>query len=227
MELVVGENYTLKATINPNNATNKKMTWSSTNTKVAKVDANGKVDAVSNGSATITVTVGGKSAACKITVVKAPEVVVPVEKLTVSKSSFSMIVGETDMLSVIIAPSNATNKNVTWTSSDEDVVTVDASGNIKAVGSGSATITATVDGKKVTSTITVTKPDTYSYKWEKIEGDAAGQSLLFIVKNGTEKVSGVVTITTIKGKTGDYNVTADGIAFVKNAIAKVVIKSPK
>ena len=132
------------------------MTWTSDNTNVATVDANGNVKAVSTGTATIAVTTkdGSKKATCIVTV---PSSVVPVISVKLNKTSTIIEKGKTEKLTETISPSNATNKNVTWTSNNTNVATVDANGNIKAISTGTAIITVTTkDGsKKATCTVTV------------------------------------------------------------------------
>ena len=163
--LLKGKTTTLAATINPSNATNKGVTWSSSNNSVAIVDQSGKVTAVGKGTATITVTTkdGGKKATCTITVTEESKpVVIPVTSVTLNKTKESLLKGKTITLVATINPSNATNKGVTWSSSNNSVATVDQSGKVTAVGKGTATITViTKDGsKKATCTITVTEPVT-------------------------------------------------------------------
>ena len=150
LEMTVGDDpVALKATVAPDNASNKNVTWKSSDESVATVDADGKVSAVAAGSATITVTTedGEKSATCTITV---KEKVYPVETVTLDKEALVLFVGEAAVaLTATISPDNATNKNVTWTSSDPNVATVDENGNVTAIAVGTATITVkTEDGNK-------------------------------------------------------------------------------
>ena len=144
-DLTVGGDITLVATVKPAEATNKEVTWSTSDDKVATVDANGKVTAVGAGSATITVTTkdGGFTATCKVTVTNA---VVAVTGVSLDKNTLSLTEGETATLVATVAPENATNKKVTW-SSDDASVDVDQNGKVTAKSAGSATITVeTEDG---------------------------------------------------------------------------------
>ena len=152
-ELTEGEQTTLTATVNPSNATNKNVTWSSSDNAVATVD-NGKVTAVKAGTATITVTTedGNKTATCKVTV-KAKTY--PVESVTLDKTEAELTEGEQTTLTATVNPSNATNKNVTWSSSDNAVATVD-NGKVTAVKAGTATITVTTEDGNKTATCKVT-----------------------------------------------------------------------
>ena len=153
--LTVGNTETLTATVEPANATNKAVTWSSDNSGVATV-SNGVVTAVTPGTATITVTAQGdstKSASCTVTVTAAA---VPVTGVTLNKTSTSLYVGDTETLTPTITPDNATNKNLTWSSDDTSVATVDARGLVTAVSAGTATITVTTEDGAKTATCTVT-----------------------------------------------------------------------
>ena len=152
-ELTEGDELTLISLIKPDNATNKDITWSSDNEAVATINE-GKVTAVKAGTATITVKTedGGKTATCKVTV--NPKVY-PVTGVSLDKTTITLTEGDAQTLVATVAPENATNKNVTWSSSDESVVTV-SNGEITAVKAGEATITVkTEDGSK-TATCKVT-----------------------------------------------------------------------
>jgi uncharacterized protein YjdB len=154
LSLTAGGSSTLTATVAPSDATNKTVSWTSSNTGVATV-SNGKITAKKVGTATITCTANdgsGKTATCKVTV-KA----VKVTKITLSKKKVTLKKGKTIKLKVKkLIPANVTNKNVTWKSSNKKVATVDKNGKVKAVGKGTAIITCTAkDGSKVKSTCTV------------------------------------------------------------------------
>ena len=135
------------------------MEWTSSNTNVATVDTTGKVTGVSAGSATITVKTkdGSKVATCNVTV-KNP--VISVTGVTLNKTALNLVTGASESLVATISPSNATNKDVEWTSSNTNVATVDTTGKVTGVSSGSATITVkTKDGTKVaTCNVTVKNP---------------------------------------------------------------------
>ena len=161
--LVVGGTETLSAVIDPPTATNKNVTWTSSNASVATVSASGAVTAVAAGTAVITVKTanGNKTAECVVTVVTSA---VPVTGVTLNKSSTSLGAGSAEYLVPIITPSNATNQNVTWSSSNASTATVSAGGLVTAVAAGTATITVTtVDGNKTAAcNVTVTAPATPS-----------------------------------------------------------------
>ena len=159
LTLTEGGTASLTATVLPENADNKEVDWSSSDSGVATVDANGLVTAVAAGSATITVTTvdGGKTATCAVTV-QAPEpVVVPVTSVTLNKESITLNRDQTFQLTATVEPDDATSPEVSWVSDTPGVAEVDATGKITAKAAGSAVITATADGVSATCTVTVTE----------------------------------------------------------------------
>ena len=160
----VGKTTTLTATITPDNATNKDITWNSNNTGIATVDTqSGVVTGVSTGTATISATAtdgSGVTANKSVTVIQTE---VKVTGITINPSSdVSVVVGQTTTLTVTVTPTNASNKNVTWSSLNTTIATVDANGMITGVSAGTATIRATAaDGSGVTvnKSVTVTSPN--------------------------------------------------------------------
>jgi endoglucanase len=152
-----GTTTTLTATVLPANATNKSVTWTTSNAAVATVSASGVVTGVAAGSATITVRTqdGGFTATSAITVTSSN---VPVTGVSVTPTSATIGVGTTRALTATVSPSNATNKNVAWSTNNAAVATVNASGVVSGVSAGTATITVrTQDGGfTATSAITVT-----------------------------------------------------------------------
>lgn len=169
-ELTVEERQTVElfAQITPDDATDKTVTWNSSNTTVATVAADtstpnvikATVTAIAVGEADITVTTTdqNKTSTCKVKVTAAPAANVPVTSVTLDKTTLSLTAGDKETLIAKVAPDNATNKTVTWTSSDTDVAAVAYDGTVTAKTAGTATITATTadGGKKATCTVTVT-----------------------------------------------------------------------
>ena len=158
--ILKGKTVTLKATAAPASANNKAVTWTTSNKKIATVDAKGVVKGIAKGTATITATAkdgSGVKASCKITVRQ------PVTKITLSKTSASILKGKTVTLKATAAPASANNKAVTWTTSNKKVATVTSKGVVKGIAKGTATITATAkdgSGVKATCKITVKQPVT-------------------------------------------------------------------
>ena len=152
LTLAKGEKHTLSVNVTPADASNKKVNWSSSNESVANVSSMGEVTAVSVGTATITATTedGEKTATCTVTVV------IPVESVSLNKTSLIMNVDEKQTLSATVKPSDATNQNISWSSSNESVATVNSSGEVTARTPGSATITVTTEDGSKTATCNVT-----------------------------------------------------------------------
>lgn len=150
-----GATETLTTTVEPSNAANKGVTWSSNRTDIATV-SNGKVTAVKQGTTTITVTTvdGNKTATCAVTVTP-----IAVTGVTLNKSETTIVKGQSETLTATVAPPNASNKSVTWKSDQTEIASVDDTGKVTAVAAGSTIITVTtVDGSK-TATCNVTVTD--------------------------------------------------------------------
>lgn len=151
----VGKSTQLKVT-----GTKKKVTWKSSNKKVATVTRKGKVTAKKKGTATITATVSGKKYTCKVTVKD-----IALKSISLNKTSLTLDSGNKYKLKVKYNPSNTTvSKGVTWSSSNSSVVTVDKVGNIRASSVGKATITAKVGTKKAKCVVTVKKQESSTEK---------------------------------------------------------------
>ena len=149
--LINGRSTTLKATITPTNATNKKLKWTTSNSKVATVSQSGKITAMGKGTATIkAITLDGtqKYAICKVTVKQ------PVTSVKLNKKSATLKVKgnakqKTVTLKATVNPKNANNKAVSWKSSNTKIATVNSKGKVTAKKKGTCYITATAkDGSK-------------------------------------------------------------------------------
>lgn len=138
----------------PANAKNTDLTWKSSNTKVATVNANGKLTSVGAGTCTITCTAkdgSGKSDKCTVTVYQ------PVKGISLNSTSITLNMGKTSTLKASVSPSNATTKSVTWKTSNPVVAKVDSNGKVTATGAGTCTIICTAkDGSGVSKTCKVT-----------------------------------------------------------------------
>jgi len=151
----IKESETLSATVLPDNATCKNLSWGSSNPSVATVTADGKVTAVALGTATVTVysADGTKSADCEVFVNQ------PIESITLDQTALDLYVGDDPIaLSATVLPEEHTDKVVIWTSSNLSVARIDEQGRVTGVGAGTATITATArdgSGKKATCTVRV------------------------------------------------------------------------
>ncbi len=162
LTLIKGSNDTLIANISPDDATDKALVWSSSDTNVLTVNADGRITAIAGGTATIKVTThdGGFSASCSVTVT------VPVTGVSLNKTSLDISAGNTDSIDAIISPEDATNKVVSWSSSNTAVATVDDTGNITAVSSGIAVITVTTHDGAFTAMCSVTVPITWTASYD-------------------------------------------------------------
>ncbi len=172
LNLAIGDNAVLTAKVAPENATNKQVIFTSSNEKVATVDANGKVTAIAAGNATITATTedGGKTAICTITVT---EKKIPVASVTLDKTALTLEVKTAAQLNATVLPADATNKTVAWTTSNDKIATVDNTGKVTAVGKGTATITATAGDQKSACTVTVTADKVYTITFDTDGGTLA------------------------------------------------------
>ena len=151
----LGETGWIGATYNPNNASDKVLYWTSSNEKIAKIHE-GVITPVSRGTATLTAIsrAGGKVATCQV-IVQDPDFV-NLESITMKTEALDLKVGETGWVGVTYTPSNAGDKVLTWKSSNEKVATV-SEGTVRAVGKGTAILTATSrdGGKTATCKVTV------------------------------------------------------------------------
>lgn len=155
-ELVLGQTATIKASINPTDATDKGILWSTDNALIATVTSNGTVKAVGKGTTTITATSKSNpdiKATLKVTV-KATDVT----SISLNKTACQIKVGESEWLIATIAPNTATDKGIVWTSSNKTVATVSANGIVTALAEGTTTITASSHSNpevKATATVQV------------------------------------------------------------------------
>lgn len=161
-----GDMQVLKATVLPEDATNRVINWSSSDSSIATVSEDGVITAQNAGKVTITASVANENqtVSCAVTVEEASQPYVAVTALTLDKTTFAMKTGEMQALQATVIPENATNKTVQWSSSDTSVATVTDVGVVKALEVGKVTITATtVDGEFVVSceiTIEMSESDT-------------------------------------------------------------------
>ena len=168
LSLKSGASVQLTATVNPSNATDKTVSWTSSNSSAAKV-SDGKVTAVKAGTATITATAGGKTASVVVTVADNPVTSVSISGDGVSGGKLSLKAGASAQLTATVKPDDATDRKVTWTSSDSSVANVMGTGVVTAGSkAGTATIKAAAGGKSASVTVTVTdvpkQPMTVWYK---------------------------------------------------------------
>lgn len=144
----IGDTCTLKATVSPSNATNKNITWKSSDPDIAVINSKGKVSGKTPGAVTITATITGTN------IKSTYKVIVKKKTLKISHSSLSLRVGQRKKIAITkVEPSTS---RIIWRSSSPSIATVDSNGNIKAVKKGTATITAFVYGANVQKKCKVT-----------------------------------------------------------------------
>ena len=158
-----GETLQLTAAIYPDSATNKTVTWKSSDKTVATVDESGLVTAVGNGTADITATTedGNFKATCQVTV--------EIPELTLSLDKTELTLTQTEEQQKLTATVSDTEEKVTWLSSDPFVATVTRDGTVTAIANGTATITASAGDKTVSCTVEVALTDTpaHTHVWSK------------------------------------------------------------
>ncbi|MBQ8535602.1 MAG: Ig-like domain-containing protein [Bacilli bacterium] len=152
ISLGIGQSYNIKATILPENSTNKDIKWESSDSTKVEVN-NGMLYARNYGKAVITATtINGKKQTCTVTVSD-----IKVDSITLNKTNITLGIGATESLTVFFNPSNATNKELEWTSNNPSIATV-SKGLITGKKEGTTKITVTTsNGKKATASVTVKK----------------------------------------------------------------------
>ena len=179
IELKSGETYQLRPDISPSNATNKKLKYTSSDTKVAEVSASGLVTAKSEGEARIRAAATDGSdeyAVCYVTVAGKAKVT----GITLNQTSATLGRGKKLALKAAISPSYASNKKVVWKSANTKVATVDGSGNVTAKAPGRTKITVTsAENSSYQASCTVTVPYNITYKLNKGKNNASNPSTYY------------------------------------------------
>jgi uncharacterized protein YjdB len=216
LSIMAGSEAQLTATIAPADASNKSVTWSSSNTNVATVNATGLVLAKAAGTATITVTTtdGGKTATCVVTVTAAP---VPVTGISVTPTTLTVNKGATGTITATVQPANATNKTVSWSSSNIQVATVNEKGEVTGLNGGQATITATTQDGGFTATcqVTVNVP---------VTGVTLNPTTLSIVEGNEAQLTATVAPADASNKSVTWSSSNTNVASV-NATGLVLAKA--
>jgi uncharacterized protein YjdB len=193
----------LSATVKPDDATDKSVTWESADNGIATVNQDGLVTGVADGETTITVTTadGSLTAECKVTVEKQ---YVPVTGVTI-KASSAVDVTRTKKLIATVLPANATDKSLSWESSDANFVSVDQEGNITGIAEGEATITVTTaDGAK-TAACTVAAYPLRNEKW--------ARSHIVWIEDAGKPEGGYLTFAVTRGDNADIPANVQGVFF--------------
>ena len=152
--MVVGDSLLLKAVITPSDATDQTVNWDSSEESVAVVSSSGLVSAVGKGTCVITASVDGKSARCTITV---QDKTIAVESIVLSEDTLLLGIDDTATLIATIRPENATEREITWTSSNPEIATVSDQGEVVALQEGTCTVTVSAGGKSAECVVTVSR----------------------------------------------------------------------
>jgi uncharacterized protein YjdB len=201
-----GSTTTLRATIIPSNATNKSVTWSSANTAVATVNSSGVVSGISMGSTTIRAqTVDGE-----FVTTSNVTVTIGVRSIAVNTTMISLLKGATSQAIATIAPSNATNKIIIWSSAIASVATVSTSGLITAMGNGTGIVSCfTQDGNKTASIIVrVTTP---------VSSVRLNQTTLTLSRNATYQLTSIISPSTASNRAVTWITSNSAIAMVSSS----------
>ena len=220
-QVTKGETVQLTLTIKPDNYPNKDVTWSSSNEAAATVDENGLVTTHEVGNATITATLkSDPTISSSVTIVVSP---IKVSKITVTGYDKKYLVkGDTVTLGTTVEPSDAADKSIVWSSSNEEVATVDQSGKVTAVGQGTVSIKAMNDDSGVYGEQVITvydnTPSTQTVNvW--VTNEDQGVSYQFnIPKNGNEVSPSQVAHNT--SKNGKTFVSTAQFRVLNNTVAK-------
>lgn len=213
IKLYLGENRSLTATVLPSDASDKNVTWSSSNPNVATVSTAGNVVSKSVGTTVITVKTadGGHQASCHVTVL---EPVVYATSLTITPQALNMNIGESASLTLQMLPSNA-NEKLVWESDNESVARV-VNGDITAVGVGVAKIM--VKGKNVTSNeVTVTVIDKFA-----VTGVKLNESEKSLQVGDSFTLTATVLPEDARDKTVTWSSDKESVATVKDGVVTAV-----
>lgn len=189
LSLTENQKEQLTAYISPEDATNKDIAWSSSNTSVAVVDSDGEVLAIKKGACNITATLGDISAECIVTV-DSPEV--PVSNIELSGPT-RIERGKTGTAIAIVYPSNATNKSVTWSSSDDKIISVDSHGTLNALSIGHATITASAGSVSKSMNVYVYVPAQSISLYSEEYGNLTDNTVITLTKGEATQVKAILT----------------------------------
>ena len=210
IELEIESSDTLTATVRPEEAGDKSVTWESNNPKVAQVDRQGRVTALALGKAIITATTNDGTeltATCQVTVIhkRVKSIIMDESQVTIERT-------KTARLSVTVMPEDAGDKSVTWSSDNSKVATVDGNGLVTAIEVGKATVTATTkDGSGLTAecVVTVTPLKATGIKLDKTE--------VSMQRDATMQLTATVTPEDADNRTVTWRSDDDGIAQVDGA----------
>ena len=214
LSLYVGKSETINAVVTPDNATNKNLLWKSSNSSVATVDNSGKVVGVKQGNAMIIVTAidGNYTVSIPVNILAnvIKDTTIHVNNVTLNKGNLTLLVGQSDNITATVTPNNATNKKVTYSSSNPSIVSIDQNGNIRALAKGESIITVTTvdQEKKARIGVTVEEP-------VKVSSIKFNDEIITMTTGETRKIDVTIKPSNAKDKTLIWSVNSD-IAKVDN-----------
>lgn len=218
LELSVGETYEFVATVLPENATNKELIWSSSDESVLTVN-DGVITAIKEGKATITVKSkdGFKSSSCEVTVNKEPSII-HVSSVSLSETTLDLETGDRYTLQATVLPTDATDKSLSWSSSDDSIVTVTNKGKLTALKAGEATITVTTKDGGLTASCTVN----VTQKVVPVNGVSLNYSELELSVNSSENLLAKVLPTNATNKEVIWSSTNESVATVVDGLVTAI-----
>ncbi len=215
MTLATGENYQLVIKYEPNNISDKTTTYKSSNNSVVTVSSSGYIKAIKEGFSIITATSNGVSSTSLITVDDSSKIV-EVSSITLTPS-ISLNEKETKSISASVLPSNATNKNLIWSSNNTAIATVNGSGVVTGVKAGVTSIVArSTNGKLSTTNVTVLEGETSSTT------SIMFSSSTVVLEPGSSKKVSVVVLPTTASQTLTWYSGNDSVVTVNNGTLKAV-----
>lgn len=209
VSLLIGGSYALLATVLPENASDKTVTWTSSDEAIATVSSEGVVSARRLGTCTITATAGEKTATCEVKVNP-----IPVSSVSLDKNELEIFIGDSETLTATVLPSNATYPEVTWSTSDESIATVSYDGVVTAVGVGSCMITATAGGERDQCAVTVNPIPVSSITLD--------PTSITLDVGGTHTIQAAVSPSNATDKTVTWSSDDTGVATVSGGIVRGV-----
>ena len=216
--LYEGASETLTATVLPADADDKRLTWTSSDNSIATVN-NGTVTAIKEGTTTITAkSHNNKTAVCAITVNKN---IVDVTEVSLNKVEATLVVGTKETLIATIAPADATNKNVTWSSDKPAIATVSQSGEVTAIAVGEATITVTTEDGDKTATCAITVVATTI----PVTAVSLNKTTLALTEGEKETLTATITPATATNKNVTWSSNKPDIATVNQSGEVTAIKT--